>query len=101
MNKQKLLDYIKKEWNLFLSDFKKIEPKSVNKTGRSDKDWKQEEAVYNQEANETVRKRIAELTILWSNPGDTIIAEDGSELILEGVDNEMSDSIYKEYKETH
>ena len=100
MNKQKLLDYIKKEWNLFLSDFKKIEPKSVNKTGRSDKDWKQEEAVYNQEANETVRKRIAELTILWSNPGDTIIAEDGSELILEGVDNEMSDSIYKEYKET-
>lgn len=100
MNKQKLLDYIKKEWNLFLSDFKKIEPKSVNKTGRADKDWKQEEAVYNQEANETVRERIAGLTILWSNPGDTIIAEDGSEFTLEGVDNEMSDSIYKEYKDT-
>lgn len=99
-NKQKLLYYIKNEWKQFLSDFKKIEPKSVNKTGRADKDWKQEEAIYNQEANETVRKRIAGLTILWSNPGDTIIAEDGSELILEGVDNEMSDSIYKEYKDT-
>ena len=99
-NKQKLLDYIKNEWKLFLSDFKKIEPKNVNKTGRADKDWKQEEAVYNQEANKTVRKRIAGLTILWNNPGDTIIAEDGSELILEGVDNEMSDSIYKEYKDT-
>ena len=100
INKKKLLDYIKNEWEQFLSDFKKIEPKSVNKTGRADKDWKQEEAVYNQEANETVRKRIAGLTILWSNPGDTIIADDGCELTLEGVDNEMSDSIYKEYKDT-
>ncbi|MCB5654408.1 hypothetical protein LIQ95_20050, partial [[Ruminococcus] gnavus] len=25
---------------------------------------------------------------------------DGTEIILEGVDNEMSDSIYKEYKDT-
>ena len=98
-DKQKLLDYVKKEWDLFLSDFKKIEPKSVNKDGRADKDWKQEEAVYNQEANELVRKRIAQLSVLWSNPGDVITAEDGCEITLEGVDNEMSDSIYKEYKD--
>ena len=98
-NKQKLLDYIKDEWNLFLNDFKKIEPKSVKKIGREDKEWKQEEAVYNQEANTIVRKRIARLTILWSNPGDMITVEDGSEVILEGVDNKMRDSIYKEYEE--
>lgn len=97
--KEKLLNHVKKEWDLFLNDFKKIEPKSVNKTGRTDSDWKQEEAVYNQEANKLVRKRIAKLSVLWSNPGDVIIAEDGSEIILEGVDNEMGDSIYKEYQE--
>ena len=34
-DKKKLLEYIKNEWESFLSDFKKIEPKSVNKTGRS------------------------------------------------------------------
>ena len=33
------------------------------------------------------------------NPGDVITAEDSSEIILEGVDNEMNDSIYKEYKD--
>lgn len=99
INKQRLLDYIESEWNSFFSDFKKIKPQTVNKTGRVDKDWKQEEAVYNQEANKTVRKRIAGLTILWSNPGDTIIADDGTKLSLEGVDDEMNDSIYKEYKE--
>ncbi len=98
-DKKKLLEYIKNEWESFLSDFKKIEPKSVNKTGRTDSDWKQEEAGYNQEANEKVRKRIAKLSVLWSNPGDVITVEDGSKIILEGVDNEMSDSIYKEYQE--
>lgn len=97
IDKGKLLDFVKAEWNSFLSDFKKIEPKSVIKEGRDDKDWKQEEAIYNQEANEAVRKRITGLKILWSNPGDVIRTADGSELILEGVDNDMSDSIYKEY----
>lgn len=97
--KKKLLDYVEKEWDLFLNDFKKIEPKSVNKIGRTDRDWKQEEAVYNQEANELVRKRIAKLNILWSNPGDVITARDGSKIILEGVENKMEDSIYKEYQE--
>ena len=99
-NKQKLLDYIKDEWDLFLNDFKKIKPKCVKKIGRIDKDWKREEAIYNKEANTIVRKRIAKLTILWSNPGDMITVEDGSEVIVEGVDNKMRDAIYKEYKET-
>lgn len=45
-NKQKLLAYIKDEWDLFLNDFKKIEPKSVKKIGRVEKEWKQEEAIY-------------------------------------------------------
>lgn len=97
IDKGKLLDFVKAEWDSFLSDFKKIEPKSVIKEGRDDKDWKQEEAIYNQEANEAVRKRITSLKILWSNPGDVIRTADGSEIILEGVDNDMSDSIYKEY----
>ena len=64
-----------------------------------EKEWKQEEAIYNQEANTIVRKRIARLTILWSNPGDMITVEGGSKVILEGVDNKMRDSIYKEYEE--
>lgn len=98
-DKKKLLDYIKAEWDLFLKDFKKIEPKSVSKDGRPDREWKREEAIYNQEANETVRKRIAALKILWSNPGDIIIVADGSEITLEGVDNDMSNSVYKEYEE--
>lgn len=97
IDKGKLLEFIKAEWNAFLSDFKKIEPKSVVKEGRADKDWKQEEAIYNQQANEKVRKRITSLKILWSNPGDVIRTADGSEITLEGVDNDMSDSIYKEY----
>ncbi len=97
--KEKLLNHVKKEWDLFLNDFKEIKPKSVNKTGRTDSDWKQEEAVRNQEANKRVRERITELSVLWSNPGDVITVEDGSEIILEGVENEMGDSIYKEYQE--
>ena len=97
VEKGKLFDFVRAEWDSFLSDFKKIEPKSVVKTGRADKDWKQEEALYNQEANEIVRERIASLKILWSNPGDVIRTADGSEITLEGVDNDMSDSIYKEY----
>lgn len=97
--KSKLLTYIQNEWDTFLNDFKKIEPKSVSKKGKADKEWKQEEAIYNQEANEEVRKCIASLKILWSNPGDTIIAADGSEIVLEGVDNGMSDLACKEYKE--
>ena len=99
VDKKKLLNHIETEWDLFLSDFKKIEPKSVNKIGRTDRDWKQEEAVYNREANGLVRKRIAELSVLWSNSGDAITVEDGSEIILEGVENEMGDSIYREYQE--
>jgi MoxR-like ATPase len=100
IDKKRLLEYIKTEWNIFLNDFKKIEPKSVSKLGRADKDWKQEEAIYNLEANEAVRKLIASLKILWSNPGDRIIMEDGSEITLEGADNDMGNLIYKEYKDT-
>lgn len=97
INKEKLLEYIQAEWDGFLADFKKIEPKSVSKDGRADKDWKQEEAGYNQEANEKVRKRIGELKILWSNLGDVVLSADGSEIEIEGVDDDMSESIYKEY----
>ncbi|MCF0133905.1 MAG: AAA family ATPase [Blautia sp.] len=99
LDKAKLLELIKTEWDSFLIDFKKIEPKSVIKAGRDDRDWKQEEAVYNQEANQKVRKRISELKILWSNPGDKLVAQDGTEILLEGVDSDMSDSIYKEYRD--
>lgn len=98
-NKQKLLSYIQKEWKLFLYDYKRIKPKSVSKEGKTNSEWKNEEAKYNQEANAIVRQRIAELKILWSNPGDIIVTEDGFEVILEGVDNNMDDSIYKEYKD--
>lgn len=94
--KKKLLDFIQNEWNAFFSDFKKIEPKPVSKdvTG-----WKNIEAEYNREANEKVRSLISKLKVLWKNPGDTIVADDGTEVILEGVDTEMSDSIYQEYKD--
>lgn len=99
VNKQKLLFYIQKEWESFLNNYKEIEPKSVSKEGKTSREWKNEEAGYNQEANAIVRQRIAGLKILWSNPGDVIVTEDGSEVRLEGVDNNMDDSIYKEYKD--
>lgn len=98
-DKKKLLEYIVSEWEAFLDDFKKIKPKAVDKKGRADKEWKRDEAIYNEEANKEVRKRIAELTILWRNPGDSIIVADGSKVILEGVENKMSNTIYKEYKD--
>lgn len=94
--KKKLLDFIQNEWNTFFSDFKKIEPKPVSKNVTG---WKNIEAEYNREANEKVRSLIGKLIVLWKNPGELIVADDGTELILEGVDTEMSDSIYQEYKD--
>lgn len=91
MQKRKLLEYVRQEWERFLDDFKLIRPKAdrdANKKGEN-----------NREANKKVRKRIAELNILWKNPGEILTMPDGEEIILEGVDNEMGDSVYKEYKD--
>ena len=93
-NKQKLLDFIRTEWKDFFKNFKNIKPKNVSKDVIG---WKNTEAVYNQEANKEVRKLIGKLNVLWKNPGDTIVLDDGAEVMLEGVDSEMSDSVYKEY----
>ncbi len=90
-NKTKLLEYMVSEWNTFLEKFKEIKPKA-----NSDAKKKAEN---NKEANRKVREIISNLSILWKNPGDVITTADGTEIILEGVDNKMSDSIYKEYKE--
>ncbi|MCB5495778.1 AAA domain-containing protein, partial [[Ruminococcus] gnavus] len=91
-NKTKLLEYIVSEWNVFLGKFKLIKPMA-----NSDANKKAEN---NKEANRKVREIISNLSVLWNNPGDVIMMPDGTEIILEGVDNEMSDSIYKEYKDT-
>ena len=90
-NKTKLLEYIIDEWNAFLGKFKAIKP-----LANSDANQK---AKNNKEANKKVRELISNLSVLWNNPGDIIIMQDGTEIILEGVDNEMNDSIYKEYQD--
>lgn len=95
-NRNELLNFIKREWNDFFEKFKLIEPKPVSKDING---WKNIEAEYNREANEKVRKLISNLTILWKNPGDIIILGNGKELVLEGVDDNMNDSIYQEYKD--
>lgn len=65
----------------------------------SEKEWKRIEADHNKEANEKVRKLIGQLKVLWSNPGDELTLPDGSKIILEGVDSDMSESIYQEYRD--
>ena len=98
-DKKILLNYIKNEWNFFFEEFKKIEPQSFSKENMSEKEWKRIEADYNKEANEKVRKLIGQLKVLWSNPGDELTLPDGSKIILEGVDSDMSESIYREYRD--
>ena len=95
-DKEKLLKYVKSEWNSFLDDYKEIKPRGVDK---KEQGWKNKEANCNQQANKEVRERIAKLSILWKNPGDTIVTADGSKIVLEGVDNSMSSTIYNEYKD--
>ena len=87
--KQKMLDYIREEWKRFLNEFKIIRP-----LPNSDANMKAEN---NKEANRKVRELISKLSVLWSNPGDKLTMPDGSEIILEGVDSDMSESVYKEY----
>ncbi len=99
IDKTKLLDYVKNEWNFFFRDFKKIEPQSFSKTGMTEREWKRVEADYNKEANEKVRELIARLIVLWSNPGDELSLPDGSKILLEGVENKMSESVYQEYRD--
>jgi hypothetical protein len=89
--KAELLEIIKNEWNQFLRDFKKIKPVADSDANRK--------AENNKEANRKVRELISNLKVVWSNPGDKLITKDGSEIILEGVDSDMGDSIYKEYSE--
>ena len=89
--KQKMLDYIQEEWKRFLNDFKLIRP-----LANSDANKKAEN---NKEANRKVREHISKLSVLWSNPGDKLTMPDGSEIILEGVDSAMSESVYKEYRD--
>ncbi len=89
--KSRLLEYIRKEWKGFLTQFKTIRPKA-------DTDANQK-AENNKEANRKVRELISKQSILWSNPGDELTMPDGSKIILEGVDSDMSESIYQEYRD--
>ena len=89
--KLRLLEYIKDEWKRFLDQFKTIRPKA-------DTDANQK-AENNKEANRQVRELISKQSVLWSNPGDELTLLDGSKIILEGVDSDMSESIYQEYRD--
>lgn len=91
-NKTKLLEYTVFEWESFLEKFKLIKPMA-----NSDANKKAEN---NKEANRKVREIISNLRVLWNNPGDVIVMSNGMEIILEGVSNVMSDSVYKEYEDT-
>ena len=92
VQKRKLLEYIKSEWDEFLKAYKRIRP-----AADIDANVKAEN---NREANTKARELVSMLKVLWSNPGDKLTMTDGTEILLEGVENDMSDSIYKEYKET-
>ena len=91
LNKAKLLEYISSEWSTFLKDIKIIRPLADSDANKK--------AENNKEANREVRKIISTLSILWNNPGDKIQMPDGTEIIIEGVDKDMSDSVYKEYRD--
>ena len=89
--KSKLLEYVRDEWKNFLAQYKTIRPKA-------DTDANQK-AENNKEANRQVRALISKQSVLWSNPGDELTLPDGSKIILEGVDSDMSESIYQEYRD--
>ncbi len=89
--KSRLLEYVKDEWKKFLAQYKTIRPKA-------DTDANQK-AENNKEANRQVRELISKQSVLWSNPGDELTLPDGSKIILEGVENDMSESIYQEYRD--
>ena len=91
VQKTKLLEFIRDEWEEFLAAFKTIRPVADSNANRK--------AENNKEANRKVRELISNLKILWSNPGDKLPMPDGSEIILEGVDSDMSESVYQEYKD--
>ncbi|MDE5932858.1 MAG: AAA family ATPase [Lachnospiraceae bacterium] len=89
VQKRKLFEFIKDEWKKFLTDFQNIRPAAALDANRK--------AENNKNANREVRKLIGNLKIIWSNPGDELTMPDGSKIILEGVDSDMSNSVYKEY----
>ncbi|MBR2408745.1 MAG: AAA family ATPase [Lachnospiraceae bacterium] len=91
VGKRKLLEYIKHEWEDFLSAFKKIKPIADSDANRK--------AENNKNANFEVRKLISELSVLWSDLGTRLRMKDGTEVVLEGVEKDMNESIYKEYSE--
>ncbi len=90
-NKNNLLEYVKEEWNDFLSKFKKIRP-----VADSDANQKGEN---NRSANYQVRELISKLTVLWSEVGTVLATKNGMDIILEGVMSDMGDGVYKEYKD--
>ena len=89
VQKKKLLEYVIAEWKKFLDDFKLIRPLADSDANKK--------AENNKVANRKVRELIGNLSVLWGNPGDKLIMPDGSEITLEGVDRDMSASVYKEY----
>lgn len=89
--KAKLLDFIRTEWEMFLADFRSIRPLADSDANRK--------AENNKEANKKVRELISSLRVLWSNPGDKLEMPDGSEIILEGVVNDMDENVYQEYRD--
>lgn len=89
--KLRLLEYIRSEWKRFLAQFKTIRPKADTDANRK--------AENNKEANRQVRELISKQSVLWSNPGDELTLPDGTKVILEGVDSDMSESIYQEYRD--
>lgn len=91
IQKTQLLKYIKMEWDSFLSLMKDIKPEAAKEAN--------DKAENNKKANDKVREIISHLTILWKKPGDSLVMKDGTELVLEGVESDMSDSIYKEYRD--
>ncbi len=91
--KKNLLDFIRAEWETFLADFKRIRPRVAANAD------KKAENKNNEEANRRVRELISSLRVLWSNPGDKLEMLDGSEIILEGVVNDMDENVYQEYRD--
>lgn len=92
IEKEKLLEYIRQEWEDFLEKFKEIKPMP-----NSDANQKAEN---NKNANFKVRELISKLSVMWSNPGSKLLMKDGTEIVLEGVETDMDKSIYKEYSDT-
>ncbi|GKU24330.1 hypothetical protein CFOLD11_11560 [Clostridium folliculivorans] len=93
INRQKICEYLKKEWNDFILANKEIYPNIKKNNPEAESNEVLEKS------NIKLHEMINELQILWKNVGDKLVLDDGTEINIEGVGKIMGKKQYKEYRD--